>query len=177
ALLASFRWASPPAAADPASQPNILVIVADALGWRDIGYHDSDIRTPNLDRLAKAGVRLERNYVYPTCSPTRAGILTGRNPSRFGIHGPIDGRSELALPKETMTLSRVLHDRGYETALCGKWHLGLRPEVGPRKYGFDHSYGYLHGQIDQLTHRYKNGDRTWHRDDVFIDEQGHATDL
>lgn len=127
--------------------------------------------------MAAGGVRLERHYVCPTCSPTRAGLLTGRNPSRFGIHGPIGDRSKQALPADTLTLARLLKDKGYFTALSGKWHLGLRPEVGPRKYGFDQTYGYLHGQLDQFTHLYKNGDRTWHRNDVFLDEKGHATDL
>ena len=103
------------------------------LGWRDVGYHESEIRTPNLDRLAREGVRLERHYVYPTCSPTRAGLLTGRNPSRFGIQSPIAGRSTDTLPDETMTLSRALKGRGYVSALAGKWHLGLRPEAGPRR--------------------------------------------
>jgi arylsulfatase A-like enzyme len=74
-------------------------------------------------------------------------------------------------------LASALKAKGYVTALFGKWHLGLRPEVGPRKYGFDQTYGYLHGQIDQYTHRYKNGDRSWHRNDEFVDEKGHATDL
>src|SRR5262245_26592435 len=157
--------------------PNILVLRADDLGWHTVGYHGSEIRTPNLDRLAAAGIRLERHYVYPTCSPTRAGLLTGRNPSRFGIHAPIAGRSEQTLPSGTPTLARALTSRGYTTALFGKWHLGLRPEAGPRQYGFDQTYGYLHGQIDQYTHRYKNGDRSWHRNDVFVDESGHATDL
>jgi arylsulfatase A-like enzyme len=164
-------------AAEPGRPPNVLIFIADDLGWHDVGYHDSEIRTPNLDRLARAGVRLERHYVYPTCSPTRAGLLTGRNPSHFGIHGPIDGRSTASLPLDVPTLARVLQGRGYATALCGKWHLGLRPQVGPRQFGFDHTYGYLHGQIDQYTHRYKNGDRTWHGDDEFTDEAGHATDL
>src|SRR5262245_14310056 len=157
--------------------PNIVVLIADDLGWHDVGYHGSEIRTPNLDRFAAAGVRLERHYVYPTCSPTRAGLLTGRNPSRFGIHAPIAGRSEQTLPADTPTLARVLKGEGYTTALFGKWHLGLRPEAGPRQYGFDQTYGYLHGQIDQYTHRYKNGDRSWHRNDAFIDQTGHATDL
>ncbi len=103
--------------------------------------------------------------------------MSGRNPSRFAIHSAIGGRSEQALPRDTMTLARVLKSRGYFTAISGKWHLGLRPEVGPRKYGFDSSYGYLHGQLDQYTHLYKNGDRTWHRNDEFVDESGHATDL
>jgi hypothetical protein len=77
-------WGCLPAAAAAAGRPpNIVVIVADDLGWRDVGYHGSEIRTPHIDKLAAAGVRLERHYVYPTCSPTRAGLLTGRNPSRF----------------------------------------------------------------------------------------------
>src|SRR5262249_42814389 len=91
-------------AADTNPRPNILILIADELAWRDVGYHDSDVRTPNLDKLAAAGVRLERHYVYPTCSPTRAGILTGRNPSRFAIHGPIGGRSRDSLPAGTPTL-------------------------------------------------------------------------
>lgn len=163
---------------NPAKRPpNFVVLIADDLGWRDVGYHKSEIRTPNIDRLARAGVRLERHYVYPTCSPTRAGLLTGRNPSRFGILSPIAGRSTETLPDGTMTLARALKARGYVSSLAGKWHLGLRPEAGPRRFGFDRSYGYLHGQIDPYTHLYKNGDRTWHRDDTFTDEKGHATDL
>jgi arylsulfatase B len=165
-------------AADPSSRsPNIVLIVADDLGWHDVGFHGSEIQTPNLDRLAGSGVQLDRHYVWPTCSPTRTALLTGRNPSRFGVLGPIADRSLQAVPTETGTLADVLNGRGYSTAIAGKWHLGLRQEVGPRKYGFKSTYGYLHGQIEPLTHLYKNGDRTWHRDDVFIDEPGHVTDL
>lgn len=163
--------------ADESPKPNILMIVSDDQGWADIGYNGSEIDTPHLDRLAETGVRLDRHYVFPTCSPTRAALLTGRNPSRFKIHGPIGGRSKHALPKQTVTLADALGAAGYFTAISGKWHLGLRPEVGPKQYGFESSYGYLHGQIDQHTHRYKNGDRTWHRQDTFVDEPGHATDL
>jgi arylsulfatase A-like enzyme len=157
--------------------PNILFIVADDLGWADVGWHDKEISTPNLDALASTGVRLENHYVFPTCSPTRTALLTSRNPSRFGILGPIGGRSTLAVPTDTLSLADVLGSRGYTTALAGKWHLGLRPEVGPRQFGFASTYGYLHGQIDPYTHRYKNGDTTWHRNDQFQDEKGHATDL
>ena len=159
------------------TQPNVLVIVADDLGFHDVGYHGSEIRTPRLDALAASGVRLEQYYVFPTCSPTRTALLTSRNPSRFGVMGPIGGRSELTVPTETTTMADVLKSAGYATAIAGKWHLGLRPEVGPRQYGFDSTYGYLHGQIDPRTHLYKNGDRTWHRNDEFLDESGHATDL
>jgi arylsulfatase A-like enzyme len=176
-FLAVLACAGSSFAAEAKRRPNVLFIVADDLGWRDIGYHGSEIKTPNLDKLAKEGVRLERHYVYPSCSPTRACILTGRNASRFGIHGAIGGRSKLALSLDTLTLAGHLKANGYATAISGKWHLGLRPEVGPRKFGFEESYGYLHGQLDQYSHIYKNGDRTWHRNDKFIDEKGHATDL
>src|SRR5689334_4142077 len=138
--MTSWIWL-PLAAAAADRLPNVVVIVADDLGWKDVGYHGSEIRTPHLDKLAAAAVRLERHYVYPTCSPTRAGLLTGRNPSRFGIHGPIAGRSEQILPAGTATIASILRTRGYTTALLGKWHLGLRPEVGPRQYGFDQTYG------------------------------------
>lgn len=158
-------------------RPNILVMVSDNQGWRDIGYNGSEIRTPNLDRLAAAGVRLNRHYVFSMCSPTRAGFISGRNPSRYGILGAIGWRSRQVLPPETVTIADTLKARNYETAIIGKWHLGLRPEIGPKQYGFDFTYGHLDGQIDKYTHRYKNGDRSWRRNDQFIDETGHATDL
>lgn len=159
------------------SKPNIVLFVADDAGWNDVGYHNSEINTPNIDQLAETGVELDQFYVYPTCSPTRASLLTGKYASRFGIGGPIAMRSKQVLPENVETLPGALRKAGYTTAITGKWHLGLRPENGPLKYGFDYSYGYLHGQVDQYTHRYKNGDRTWHRNDKFIDEEGHATDL
>jgi len=162
---------------EQAQPPNIVLLIADDTGWRDVGYHDSEIKTPNIDRMAREGIVMEQFYACPTCSPTRASILTGRPPSRYGILAPIAGRSKLSLPGEYGTLASLLREAGYRTAQIGKWHLGLTPEVGPRMYGFDSSYGYLHGQIDQFTHIYKNGDRSWHRNEKFIDEQGHATDL
>lgn len=157
--------------------PNFVVFVADDMGWNDIGYHGSEVSTPHLDTLAETGLRLDQFYVYPSCSPTRAALLTGRNPSRFNILGPISGTSKDALPEGTVTLPGRLGELGYVTGITGKWHLGLRPEVGPRKYGFSYSYGYLHGQICPYTHLYKTGARTWHRNDMFIDEDGHVTDL
>ncbi|MFQ5930368.1 MAG: sulfatase, partial [Acidobacteriota bacterium] len=85
-------------------RPNILFIISDDQGWADIGYYGCDVLTPNLDRLAADGIRLEQHYVYPTCSPTRAALIAGRGPSRFGILGPIAGRSEQALPMGIATL-------------------------------------------------------------------------
>lgn len=159
------------------SKPNIILFVADDAGWYDVGYHGSEINTPNIDKLAKTGVELNQFYVYPTCSPSRAALLTGKYASRFGIGEPIAMKSKQVLPTNVETLPEALKQEGYQTAITGKWHLGLSLESGPSHYGFDYSYGCLHGQIDQYTHRYKNGDRTWYRNDEFIDEKGHATDL
>lgn len=158
-------------------KPNILVIIADDAGWNDVGYNGSEIETPNIDALAQGGVKLNRFYATPTCSPSRAAFLTGMPASRMGIVAPISGRSEKVLPDSLITLPQALKEAGYETALMGKWHLGLKPESGPVAYGFDYSYGFLHGQIDHYAHTYKNGDQSWHRNGNFIEQEGHATDL
>lgn len=158
-------------------KPNIILIIADDAGWNDVGYNGSEIQTPNIDRLAKNGVILNRFYANPTCSPSRASLLTGKPASRMGIVAPISDKSTLKLPDSIPTLPQLLHQNNYETALFGKWHLGLQPSSGPKAYGFDYSYGFLHGQIDQYTHKYKNGDESWYRNGEFIEEKGHSTDL
>lgn len=158
-------------------RPNIVLIVADDLGWNDVGFHGSEIETPRLDALARESVVLNQFYVFPTCSPTRAALLTGRNPSQFGILGPLGLDPSKSLPLETITLAERLRDSSYATALVGKWHLGPTFDFGPTRQGFQFAYGYLHGQIDQFKHHYKNFDRSWFRDQQFIDEPGHATDL
>lgn len=156
--------------------PNIVFILADDLGWADIGYHDSDIQTPNLDRLAAEGARLHQHYVYATCSPTRVALLSGRYPSRFGVLAPLGATTHMA--GEDAHLTHGLRAADYRTHLAGKWHIGETPPHRPRNYGFDTTYGYLRGQIDPYTHRYKFGDHvTWHRNDSFVEEDGHVTDL
>ena len=157
------------------NQPNIIVIVADDLGWNDIGYHGSEIKTPAIDKMVQGGMELDRFYVHSVCSPTRASLLTGRYPSRYGILSPLG--DEPVFPAGTVTIAELLKNNGYETAISGKWHLGTVPEARPMKLGFDSSYGYLRGQIDPYTHLYKNGNKTWHRNDILVDEDGHATDL
>ena len=151
--------------------------MADDTGWNDVGYNGSEIKTPRIDSLVRDGVRLDNYYVYPTCSPSRVALLAGRPPSRWGILGAIAGKSTLALPPDTITLADVLSKGDYQTAITGKWHLGLLKEFGPWNYGFESTYGYLRGQIDQYTHRYNYGDITWHREGEFIEEEGNATDL
>jgi arylsulfatase A-like enzyme len=172
-LFASFSFAIASAAAAP---PNIVIIVADDLGWADVGYHGSDIRTPHIDALARGGVELDQFYVAPMCTPTRAALLTGRYWSRFGNNRP---SNEQVLPFETITLARALQSAGYETQISGKWHLGSLPESEPRRFGFDHSYGCLAGGCGPYNHLYKHEPyvRTWHRNGERLDEEGHVTDL
>lgn len=159
-----------------APRPNIVFIIADDLGWADVGFHDGNAPTPHLDSLAKSSLELTQHYVAPVCSPTRAGFLTGRCWSRFGITTPVNTRG---LPWNTVTLPRALKASGYETCLIGKWHLGSKPEWGPNRYGFDHAYGSLAGGVSPWNHRYKKGDYsvTWHRNGKLIEAEGHVTDL
>ena len=162
----------------PGNKPNIIVIIPDDMGWSDVGYYGSDIKTPHIDQLAASGVRMNQHYVMPTCTPTRVSLMTGKYPSRYGITGPAYGEViDLGDP----TLASVLKENGYFTAIAGKWHMGSPPYT-PLKYGFQSSYGYFDGQIDPYTHEYKKETaltdrRSWHRNDVYLDEEGHVTDL
>jgi arylsulfatase A-like enzyme len=165
--------------ADTPTPPNILLVVADDLGWRDVGWHGAEnIRTPNMDKLVREGVELDQHYVQPVCTPTRVALLTGRYPSRFGPH-TLTPSNHRALPPGTLTLASALKSRGYATFLSGKWHLGVLPEWGPNHYGFDHSYGSLSGAVDPWTHQYRLGPyaKTWHRDGKLFEEEGNATEL
>ncbi len=159
-------------------QPNILYILADDLGWADVGFHGAPIRTPILDRLAADSVELTQHNVCPMCTPTRASLLTGRHPSRFGAHATVPSNAPV-LPDDYVTLATALRSGGYETGLFGKWHLGSSPEFGPNQFGFDRSYGSLAGGVDPYNHFYKRGEYsvTWHSDGSLIEEYGHATDL
>ncbi len=162
--------------ANAQSQPNFVFIIADDLGWADVDFHDGNTPTPHLNQLLAEGVELKQHYVAPVCSPTRAGFLTGRYWSRFGITTPINNQG---LPFETVTVAKALGEAGYSTALIGKWHLGSKPAWGPNHFGFDHGYGSLAGGIAPYNHRYKKGDYsvTWHRNHELIGEEGHVTDL
>ena len=149
-------------------KPNLIVIIADDLGWGDVGFHGSDIATPTLDRLTREGVELRRFYTYPTCSPTRASLLSGRNAARFGL-SPIR-----QLPSGTITLPQVLQKAGYRTALVGKWHLGM--EANPNSYGFNDFYGYLGGKIHHLGPR-ESPEEQLYRNLQPLSQAGHTTDL
>ncbi|MDE0103861.1 MAG: arylsulfatase, partial [Bryobacterales bacterium] len=140
-----------------------------------VGYHGSEIRTPNIDALAHEGVRLHRYYAFPLCSPTRAAFLTGRSPIRLGVDTPIGPRG--ALPLSEHLLSETLGAAGYQTFLVGKWHLGIdRIAAHPYRRGFDQSYGHLGASIDYFTHVWINS-LDWHRNGVALQEEGYSTDL
>ena len=161
-------------------KPNILFILADDLGWGDVGYHGSPIRTPSIDRMVENGVELDYHYVCPMCTPTRVTLLTGRHPGRFGTHATVPSNPPV-LPDGYTTLAGAVKSRGYRTGLFGKWHLGSDKEFGPNHYGFDYSYGSLAGGVDPYNHRYKKEyeqwTHTWHRNEELVKETGHVTDL
>lgn len=159
-------------------RPNVVLIVADDLGWADVGWHKGTIQTPHLDRLAQGGTRLEAHYVQPVCSPTRAALMTGRYPIRHGLQvGVVRPWAQYGVPLEEQTLAQGLKTAGYATAICGKWHLGhYRPEYLPTRRGFDHQYGHYNGAIDYNTHM-RDGGFDWHRDDQVCRDEGYSTHL
>ncbi|WOO43413.1 arylsulfatase [Rubellicoccus peritrichatus] len=161
------------------NQPNIVILLADDLGWADVGFHNSIIRTPHMDSLARQGVILDNFYVQPTCTPTRIALMTGRYPFRTGGHiCVLRAHHKHGLPLDERLLSEEMQDAGYTTAITGKWHLGLaRRAYWPKSRGFDIQYGHLGGAIDYFTHE-GYGTLDWvDNDDVSIHEEGYATDL
>ena len=159
-------------------RPNIVLMMADDLGWGDVGYHGSKIGTPNIDRLAQRGVQLNQFYVQPVCSPTRGALMTGRYPMRLGLQcGVVRPWAQHGLPLDERTLPQALHAAGYATAICGKWHLGhVTPDYLPTRRGFDHQYGHYNGALDYFTH-IRDGGHDWHRDDQPNYDEGYSTDL
>lgn len=178
AMAVAAALSAPVAAQAQGARPNIVYIVADDLGWADVGFHGSDIRTPNIDQLAQEGVRLEQFYVQPMCTPTRAALMTGRYPLRYGL------QSFVILPEQTYGLAtderllpQVLKDAGYRTAIVGKWHLGHADRAyWPNARGFDYQYGPLIGEIDYFTHKV-HGVTDWYRNGVPLEEPGYVTTL
>ncbi|MCL4109341.1 UNVERIFIED_CONTAM: hypothetical protein GTU68_038970 [Idotea baltica] len=162
-----------------AEQPNLVHIIADDLGWNDVSFHGSEIQTPQIDRLANESVILDRFYVTPICSPTRAGVLTGRYPFRFGIWGGVVSPTKRhGLPPSELTAPELLAAAGYQQrAIFGKWHLGLASmKFHPIRHGFTEFYGHYNGAIDYFS-RMRFGQLDWHRDTESIHEDGYSTDL
>jgi len=158
--------------------PNVLIFLADDLGWHDVGFHSSEIRTPNIDRLASEGVRFERAYSFPVCSPTRSGLMTGRSPMRLGVaYTVIRPWSDYGVPVRERFMPQAFHDAGYQTAITGKWHLGhAYKKFMPRSRGFDHAYGHVNGMIDYFTHE-RDGGLDWNRNGKSVREEGYSTFL
>jgi arylsulfatase A-like enzyme len=163
-------------------RPNVVLIITDDVGYGDIGsYGATDIKTPNIDRLAKEGVRLTDFYAAPQCTPTRAALMSGRYQQRVGMEralGSTGAALEAGLPATGRSLPRLLKNNGYATALIGKWHLGYKPEFGPNAHGFDYFFGFLSGYIDFYTHT-RGGDGL---SDLFenttpVQKDGYMTDL
>ncbi len=176
--LLALLFAATGFAADAPAKPHIIFILADDLGYADVGWHGGEIKTPNLDKLANGGAKLEQFYVQPVCSPTRAAFLTGRYPMRHGLQvGVVRPWAQYGLPLDERTLPQALKEAGYETAITGKWHLGhFQPDYLPTRRGFDHQYGHYNGAIDYFTHIRDEG-FDWHKDDKVNRDEGYSTHL
>ena len=143
-------------------RPNILIILTDDQGTIDANcYGSTDLRTPNIDRLAATGVRFTQAYAHTVCCPARAALMTGRHPQRGGVHhwtqGDMNGPDGINMALEEVTLGEALKTAGYRTALFGKWHLGAHRDFGPKKQGFDEFFGIRDGFIDNYNHYFLHG--------------------
>lgn len=140
------------------SSPNIIIILADDLGVGDLSHNGSLIRTPNIDRLIREGVYLSDFYASANvCTPSRAGLLTGRYPIRMGLaDNVIEADSEHGLPQSEITIAELLKSKSYQTSLIGKWHLGHSKEHWPTEHGFDYYYGLLYSNDMSPLSLYEN---------------------
>jgi arylsulfatase A-like enzyme len=164
------------------TRPNVVLIITDDMGWADLGsYGATDIRTPNLDRLASEGLRLTDFYANGvTCSPTRAGLISGRYQQRYGIEAPLpnaDRAGDRGLPATGHSLPQLLKNHGYSTALIGKWHLGYVEDKSPNAHGFDYFFGLKSGYHDYYTHHDGAGKPDLWENDKPIETSGYTTDL
>ena len=157
--------------------PNVVIILADDLGWNAVGYHNPEVKTPNIDRLCKEGVELDEFYVSPMCSPTRAGLMTGRYPIRFGCaRAVIPPWRDFGVPVNEVMLPAALGKAGYgRRGIFGKWHLGhARKKWLPLSRGFTEFVGCYNGAIDYFTFE-RNGETDWHHNEESIRPDGYST--
>jgi len=174
ALMISFSIA--------AQQPNIVFIMTDDVGYGDIGsYGAPDIKTPNIDQLAKDGVKFTDFYANgPVCTPTRAGFITGRYQQRYALERPLRNSADsegTGLPADGNSVPQLLKNAGYQTALIGKWHLGYEAKQSPQAHGFDYFFGFKSGYVDYYQHTNGSGvDDLWENDQL-VNEEGYLTEL
>ena len=159
-------------------RPNIVVILSDDMSWNSPGFNGGTVvPTPNLDRIAKEGVKMTQFYVSPVSTPTRATLMTGRYPFRTGGEKRPHGNDTYGMRTDERTIAEALRDAGYYTVLIGKWHLGeWYSKHLPLQRGFDHHYGFYNALIDYYNHD-RDGVRDWHRNGKPLKEEGYSTFL
>jgi arylsulfatase A-like enzyme len=187
ALFLALAIAAPAGAQAPAalqaaaSRPNVVLIITDDVGYGDIGsYGAPDIKTPNIDSLAKNGTRLTDFYAAPNCSPTRAMLISGRYQQRSRIENPLGAAraaQDQGLRATGRTLPQLLKNNGYRTGLVGKWHLGYKPEFSPNAHGFDYFFGFKSGLIDYYQHTDSSGEHDLFENAEPTHVAGYSTDL
>ena len=175
AVSATSAQQTPPAAA----KPNVVLIITDDVGYGDIGsYGALDIKTPNIDSLARDGTKLTDFYAAPTCTPTRAALITGRYQQRVRLERPINpGPEDPGLAATGRSLPQLIKNNGYATGLMGKWHLGWKPEFSPNAHGFDYFFGFKGGFIDYYQHTSGEGVDDLFENNTAIKVTGYMTDL
>jgi arylsulfatase A len=166
---------------DRDEKPNIILIMADDLGYGDLGcYGSRSIKTPNIDALAREGMRFTDYHSNgAVCSPTRAALLTGRYQQRSGIEGVVTAKSHrhTGMALEAVTFAEVLKSAGYTTGLFGKWHLGYATAFNPVKQGFDEFRGFVSGNVDYRSHLDQEWYEDWWINETLTPEEGYTTDL
>lgn len=178
-----------------AERPNVVMVLADDLGYADLGCMGGDLRTPHLDRLAREGVRFTDFYSNaPVCTPTRCALMTGRYQQRVGLEWAMGFTAEqfrregetwvpepdklgLGLPTAETSLARMLKSAGYGTGAFGKWHLGFKPEYSPNRHGFDEYFGTLLGHTDYYRYVYFDGTKELFENEKPVEGHGYHTDL
>ena len=183
----AFLLITPALVAQQPARPNVVLIITDDMGYGDLGsYGAPDIRTPHLDQLARDGARLTQFYANAsTCTPTRAGLMTGRWQQRVDLEYPLGMQRpadyDRGLVPNGRTLPQLMKNAGYVTALVGKWHLGWKPEFSPIRHGFDYFFGLKAGFHDFYTHTSPDtpapGGRDLYENDSLVTVDGYTTDL
>lgn len=175
ALIAGLIFSAASACA-AAAKPNIVIFLSDDMGWGQLAFNGGkDIPTPNIDRIAREGVKLTQFYVQAVCSPTRAALLTGRYPFRNGMEERNHGNDRSGMLKDERTLAQALQAAGYRTAIFGKWHLGVWDKQHlPMQRGFDHQFGYYGALIDSFT-KIRGSTYDWHRNEQPLNQPGYVS--